>query len=85
MFENADKTKDSQVYLFDVIIFLEYLPNNHILKIKSSSSLISAPISEPNTSLQTLILFLPYIIPDIGKPIITRSRQVFKSLKCYNI
>lgn len=84
IFENANEKENSQVYSFDTITFSEYLPNNHISKIKSLSSSISALISESATSLPVLISFLPYITLDIGKPTTTRSKRVFQSPKHYD-
>ena len=84
IFENADEKEDSQIHLFDTITSSKYSPNNHIPKIKSSSHLISALISEPTTSLPVLIPFLPYITPDIGKPTITRSGRVCQPPKHYD-
>lgn len=73
IFKNIDEKEDSQVHLFDTIISSKYLLNNHILKIKSPFSLISAFISKPTTSLSALLLFLPHITSDINKPTILRS------------
>ncbi len=85
IFENKDKKKDNQVYSFDAITSLEYLPNNHISKIKLPSSSILALILKPTTSLPASVFFLPYIIPDISKPTIIRFRQVFQPPKRYDI
>lgn len=84
IFENANEKKDSQVHSFDTITSLEYSLNNHIPKIKSLSSLISATISEPTTRLLASVLFLPHIILDVGKQITTRSGRVSQSPKRYN-
>ena len=85
IFKNTDEKKDSQVYSFDAITSLEYSPNNHIPKIKSLSSLISAAISEPTTNLSVLVAFLPQITLDIGRLITTRSRKVCSLPKHYNV
>ena len=84
IFENADEKEDSQVHSFDAIISSEYSPNNHIPKIKSPSSSISAPILEPTTNLLASVLFLPHITPDIGKPTTTRSGRVCQPPKRYD-
>lgn len=82
--ENADKKEDSQVHSFDTIISLEYSPNNHIPKIKSSSSSISAPISELATSLSVSIPHLPHITLDICKQTTIRSGQISQLPKYYD-
>ncbi len=84
IFENADEKENGQVHSFDAITSSEYLPNNHIPKIKSLSSSILAPILEPTTSLPVSISLLPDIITDIDKSTTTRSRQVFQPSKRYD-
>ena len=84
IFKNTDEKEDSQVDSFDAITSLEYSPNNHIPKIKSPSSSISALISEPTTNLPASVPFLPHITPDIGKPTTTKSGRVCQSPKRYD-
>lgn len=72
IFKDINKKENSFVYSFNTIISLKYLPNNHISKIKSFFTLISAFILKPTISLSISISFLFYITLNIGKLIITR-------------